>query len=213
MVGTPNPPPFELTLLKEAQARRQIGDDRRCLVRLAGEGRGGARLVVIFEEAGELVLKVEAGHQMVADAPRMAVAQAVVEPLVVGVVEAQLLERPFQVPVDLGHEGEIAVGRDAPLRWHRTRSGSMTMPQVRRKTSGSSSIAMSQRIAVAQPGDPQQLAAHRRLQLGAAIVQLQGVGPAGKVGVATVGKDAEPIRSRSIGTSCPGARARSSVEP
>ena len=110
-----------------------------------GKRRGGPRLVVVLEEAGQLVLIVEPGVKMLADGPGMAFAEAVVEPLVVGVVEALLLERPFQVPVDLGHEAEagmlaartrsVARGQKSGARW----------PQVRSKTSGSTSIAMSQR--------------------------------------------------------------------
>ena len=57
----PHPGALELTLMEEAQAWREIGDDRRrpC----CGQGLGGrARLVMIFEKPGELVLVVEAGE-------------------------------------------------------------------------------------------------------------------------------------------------------
>ena len=51
----------------------------------------GARLVVVFEKARELVLVVETGEQMTTDRPGMALAQAVVKPLVVAIIEALLL--------------------------------------------------------------------------------------------------------------------------
>jgi hypothetical protein len=60
-----------------------------------------------FPEAGQLVLVVEPGVKMLAHGPRVPFAEAVVQPLVVGVVESLLLQRPLQVPVDLGHETEI----------------------------------------------------------------------------------------------------------
>jgi hypothetical protein len=54
------------------------------------------RLVVVFEKAGELVLIVEAREQVVMNRPNMAVAQTVIEPLVVAVVKALLLQCPFE---------------------------------------------------------------------------------------------------------------------
>src|SRR6516225_11114843 len=67
---------------------------------------GGARLVVILEKAGELVLVIEAGEQVTADRSGMTVSQAVVKPLVVTIVEALLVQGPFEVPINLGHKGE-----------------------------------------------------------------------------------------------------------
>ena len=75
-----------------------------CTSRLEGGRR--ARLVVVLEEAGELVLVVEPGVEVLANRPRMLLAQAVVEPLVVRVIESLLLHRPFEIPVDFGHEAE-----------------------------------------------------------------------------------------------------------
>ena len=72
----------------------------------AGERRGRARLVVVLQEADHLVLVIEIGVEVLADRPDVAVAQPIVQPLVVGVVESLLLQRPFEIPVDLGHEAE-----------------------------------------------------------------------------------------------------------
>ena len=83
-----------------------------CLV--VGEGRCRARLVVVFEEADAFALEIEGGAQVADDRRRVAGAQPVVVPLVVGVIEALLLERPLQVPVRLGDEDEV--GPAAPDR-------------------------------------------------------------------------------------------------
>jgi hypothetical protein len=82
---------FELALKEETEVARQEGDNGRSLMLRPGECGGVARLVVVLEKADELVLVVEAGSQMVADRPDMALFQAVVEPLVVAVVETLLL--------------------------------------------------------------------------------------------------------------------------
>src|SRR3954470_9432592 len=70
--------------------------------------KGGSRprLVVILHKARELVLIVGAGEQMLSYRPRVAVAKAIVEALVVGIVEALLVHGRFEVPVDFGHEAE-----------------------------------------------------------------------------------------------------------
>ena len=67
---------------------------------------GGARFVVVLEEADEVALVVEVGAQVAAHRPGILVEQAVVEPLVVAEVEAELLQLPLEVPVRLGDEQE-----------------------------------------------------------------------------------------------------------
>jgi hypothetical protein len=62
---------------------------------------------VVFEEAGHTVLEVEVRREVLANRTDVAVLEAVVEPLVVGVVEALLLEGPFEIPIDLGEKEEI----------------------------------------------------------------------------------------------------------
>src|SRR6516162_3498996 len=101
-----DPGSLKLALVEEPQSRGQEGDDRRRLVLRPGEFRHGARLVVVFKKAGELVLVIEPGEQMTADRPGVAVSQAVVKPLVIAISEALLLQGPFEVPIDLGHKGE-----------------------------------------------------------------------------------------------------------
>jgi hypothetical protein len=99
---------------------------------------------VVLEEAGQMILEVEAGEEVLADRAGVALFQAVVEPLVVGVVEALLLEGPLEVPVDLGEEEEARdLGADG-LGGLGQKAGA-EIPQVLRKTSGRTSMAMSQR--------------------------------------------------------------------
>ena len=108
------------------------------------EGRGCAWLVVILQETGELVLIVEAGEQMLPHGSGMAFAQAIVEPLVVGVVEPLLLHSPLEIPIDFSHEAEPG----ACSRTRRVVSGQKSgarRPHVRSNTSGRTSIAMSHR--------------------------------------------------------------------
>ena len=97
-------PAFKLPLVKKTQARREESNDGSSFVHFFRKRGGGARFVVVFEKAGELVLIFRRGAEMLTHGPGMAFAEAVIEALVVGVIEALLLERPFQIPIDLGHE-------------------------------------------------------------------------------------------------------------
>jgi hypothetical protein len=74
------PAPQELALVKEPQPGRQKRDDRRGIVDFRRERRSRPRLVVVFQEARQLVLLIEPGVEMLAHRPRMSLAQAVVEP-------------------------------------------------------------------------------------------------------------------------------------
>src|SRR5690349_20190792 len=100
---------LELTLVEEAQTRHEEGRDSGRAMDILGEGRGGARLVVILEKSRRLALKVRIGAEMITHRPRCVVSQPVVKPLVVGVVKPLLLERPFEIPVDFGHEEELGL--------------------------------------------------------------------------------------------------------
>src|SRR4029077_12466366 len=97
---------LELAQMEEAQSGRQESDDRRHAVLRPGKFGRGARFVMVFEKASELVLVIEAGEQVIADRLDVTLSQAVIEPLVITVVEALLLRGPFEVPIDLGHECE-----------------------------------------------------------------------------------------------------------
>src|ERR1700730_10106478 len=89
---------LELTLMEEAQPWSGIGNDRRRPVLRPRELGRCPRLVMVFEKTGELVLVVEAGEQVIADRPDVAVPQTVVEPLVVAIVKALLLQPSIRGP-------------------------------------------------------------------------------------------------------------------
>src|SRR5262245_9520285 len=73
------------------------------------ESRRRARLIVIFEEACQPILIVEPGPQMGANGADIRMAETRVKPLVVTIVEALLLQFPFEVPIGLGQKGEARV--------------------------------------------------------------------------------------------------------
>jgi hypothetical protein len=114
---------FELALVKEAQTGRKVGNDGGSLVRPGRKGCRGARLVVIFEESRQLFLVIESRGKVLADRQRHLIAEAVIEPLVIGVIETLLQHRPFEIPVRFGHEEKIrhdlshAPDRVRPERW------------------------------------------------------------------------------------------------
>src|SRR5436190_1372657 len=141
---------------------------------------------------------------MLAHRPGVTLAEAVVEPLVVRVVESLLLEGPLQIPVDLGHEAEVRnpcphlLGRLRPERLGLDGPGSLE--DLRQDQHGHVAAH-----AVALPGDAHELLDHRVLKRRVAVVELQGVGPTSKVRIAAVGQqqvaalalDPDIIRRRS----------------
>src|SRR5215472_2365925 len=102
----PHPSAVKFALMEKPQTGRQKADDRRRPMLRPGKFRCGAWLIVVFEKARELVLVVEAGKEMTPDRRGMPLSQPVIEPLVVAVVKALLLQSPFEVPINLGHECE-----------------------------------------------------------------------------------------------------------
>src|SRR5271155_3719889 len=101
------PSAFELSVMEESQARAQKCEDGGRLMDLGRERGRRTRLIVILKKARRLALKLRIGAEMIAHGSRMPLAKPVVKPLVIGVVEALLLQSPFQVPVNLCHEKEV----------------------------------------------------------------------------------------------------------
>src|SRR6201990_622460 len=106
----PDPSAFQLALMEEPQPRREVRDSRCCLMLGPGERRRRARLVVFLEKAAQPILIVDACPEMGANGAGIAMAEAIVEALVVAVVEALLLQRPFEIPIGLGQEREVGMG-------------------------------------------------------------------------------------------------------
>jgi hypothetical protein len=124
----------------------------------------------------------------------VSVAQAIVESLVVGVIEPLLLERPFEVPVDLGHEGEAGsvlahspcgVGPEG-LRANIPRP----FEHVGEHQHGH--VAAD---AVALTGDFDQFRDHGVLGGWIAVIELQRVGPGREVRIPPVGEHTIAARS------------------
>src|SRR5262249_41251732 len=109
--------PAELTLVEEPQSGREEGYDGRGLVNSGSKCGRRAWLVVVLEEASHPFLVVRPRIEVFAHRPGVTLAESVVEPLVVGVIKALLLQRPFQVPVNFGHEAKVGYSvADAPGR-------------------------------------------------------------------------------------------------
>ena len=184
--------PLALALVEEAEARREERDDGSGPVCLGREGGGGPWLVVVLEEAGQTVLEVQARREVPANRTDVALLEPVVEPLVVGVVEALLLKGPFEVPVDLGEKEEARdLGSDR-VRDSRPEGGRGDSPRSLEdlRQDEHRHVAAD---AIALVGDPLELSEHRLLERGVAVVQLQCVGPAVEVRVAPVRQDARPL--------------------
>src|SRR5206468_3716199 len=79
--GQPQPPPLELAAVEERPARQ--GHQRDCggPVPRRREGRGGARLVVVFEEADHPLLPGRVGGEVLPDRGGVLVREPVVEAL------------------------------------------------------------------------------------------------------------------------------------
>src|SRR3954451_8884118 len=71
------------------------------------EDGGSSRLVMIFEKSRGLALILQIGPKVVAHRACMGLAKPVIKPLVVGVIETLLLERPLEIPIDLCHEQKV----------------------------------------------------------------------------------------------------------
>ena len=61
----PDPLPLPLPLVNEAKARGEVRDDGGGPVDVRGEGRGRARLVVVFQEARQVILEIQSCQQVI----------------------------------------------------------------------------------------------------------------------------------------------------
>ena len=127
---------------------------------------------------------------MLAHGPGVVVAEAVVQPLVVGVVEPLLLHRPLEVPIDFGHEAEAGHPLADALRRLGPEERGAAAPGALEHI-GQDEHRHVAANAVALAGDPDELADHRLLRRRIAVVELQRVGPAGEIRVAAIGQDAD----------------------
>ena len=181
---------LELALVDEPRAglaQRGHGGGARLLAR---ERRGRARLVVVLDEADESLLVPEVGVQVPVHGVGAVVHEAVVEPLVVAVVEALLLQRPLEIPVGLGHEHEAGMGALHSGDHGRPVVGVRSGPTALTPRALEGVVHHQHRHvaahAVALRGDRAQRLDHGRTEVGRERVQLHDVGPGGEVRVAAV---------------------------
>ena len=95
--------------MEESQSGRQVRDDGRRFVNVRRKRGRRSRLVVVLQEPSQLVLVIQPGSEVLADRAGVLLAQPVVQPLVVRVIETLLLHRPFEIPIDLGQKLKLRV--------------------------------------------------------------------------------------------------------
>jgi len=76
---------------------------------LRGESCCGTRFIMILNEAHQFILIATVCKQMQAHGFGVVVNQSVIQPLVIAVVEALLLQLPLKAPVCLGHEQGVGI--------------------------------------------------------------------------------------------------------
>jgi hypothetical protein len=124
---------------------------------------------------------------MVTHRPGMAFTEAIVEPFVVDVIESLLLQSPFEIPIDLGHETEAGRLFAHSLSGFGPEQLRLEAPSPLEDI-GQDKHGHVAAHSVSLPGDPQQFSDHRVLHGGVAVVKLPRIGPAGKIRIAPVGK-------------------------
>ena len=133
---------------------------------------------------------------MVTHRPGMAFTEAIVEPFVVGVIESLLLQSPFEIPIDLGHETEAGRLFAHSLSGFGPEQLRLEAPspledigQDKHRHVAANSVTL--------PGDPQQLSDHRVLRGGVAVVKLQRIRPAGEKRIASIRE--QPVAALALG--------------
>src|SRR5215469_11343027 len=103
--------PLPLALVNKPEAGTKKGQNCGSLMSFRRKNGGGARLVMVLKKPDRLSLIIHVRAEVIANGPRVTFAQTIVKTFVVGVIEALLLELPFQVPVGLGHKEEAGLPR------------------------------------------------------------------------------------------------------
>ena len=109
------------------------------------------------------------------------------------------MQGPFEIPIHLGHEGEVwefrvhRRDRSWPKRLWRHSPGSLEyVRQKQHRHVAAHTVTLA--------GDRDQLVDAHPLQLGIGIVELQGVGPAREIGVAAISQGGITVTVYKIGS-------------
>src|SRR5579872_7243219 len=135
---------------------------------------------MIFHKPREFDLIIKSRMEMLAHRPGLTLPQAVIEPLVISVVEPRLLEGPFQVPINLGHKTKarnpFAHQPDGERpEWQRLFAPSTL------KHLGKNQHRHVATDTITLAGNSLEFPAHRLLGGWIAVIELQGVRPAREV--------------------------------
>src|SRR5437660_1428095 len=130
--------------MEEPQTWTQIGQYSGGPVGLRRKCCRCSWLIVVLKKPSRLLLKLSVRSEMVTHWPRVHVAEAIIESLVVRVVETLLLKCPFEVPVDFRHKRKSGL-LERIDRVTLGQNGFIRRPQVRSKTSERINMAMSHR--------------------------------------------------------------------
>src|SRR3984957_19067457 len=105
--GEANAAAFEFALVVKTHAGQSAHQDAVGDEAVVGKNFGAARLVVIFEEAREIILVLVQRVEVIADLRRIGVADRIVKRFVIGEIEAESEEAGFGAPVGFGQKAQI----------------------------------------------------------------------------------------------------------
>ena len=183
---------LELALVEKAQAGQRAQQGGEAGEAVAAESRDASGFVVVFQEAGHPLLVGERRREVRADFPGRGAMETVVEALVVGVAEPELLQHAFHVPVHLGHPEEVRGQRRDRLR-PEFRGGRGPAAQQSRPGLAEDLVQHQHRHvaaqAVAVPRDRAQGLDERIPRFDIEEVDLRGIGPRREAGIASASNE------------------------
>lgn len=185
---------LELGFVDEAESGECEGGEGGGLMFGGGEEGSDGGFVVVFEEVGATGDEVVGGvAEVFSDCGGIPLDEVVVERFIVGEVEADFLESGFEVPVGFGEEEEVGVsfselldgfGPELAFGWRG--GGGEVAPGLEEYLVEEEHCHVAAE-AVAMFGDGFQRFGDGLAGIGAAEVELGGIGPGGEVGVFAVG--------------------------
>ena len=102
-------PAFKLAFMKESRSWLRGCCDCSSLLLFGRKRRCCPRLIVVFQEAKQLLLVGKVSTKMKADTFRIIMLKPVIESLVIAEVKPMLLQLILQVPISLGNEAHVRV--------------------------------------------------------------------------------------------------------